>query len=106
MINRDNWFAVRAYLKYRREVDLLSQSSQRLEDTWLTHVLEWADSSSFVKVAEIRSAYPQYLRSFDFAPASVCSAFLSLAFSSSAGLLRSFGCVVGHSYSWGLWCYK
>ncbi len=68
MINRENWKAVRSYLQYRREVDLVSKSSQRLEESWLRHLLEWADSAAFVHVEKIRPSYPHHLRGFDFSP--------------------------------------
>ena len=68
MINRENWKVVRLYLKYRGEVDLLSSSSLRLEETWLRHLLEWADSVSFVQVSKIRPSYPQYLLSLSLSP--------------------------------------
>lgn len=61
MIDRENWKAVRAYLQYRREVDLISSSSQRLEESWLRHLLEWADDVSFAQVPNIRPSFPQYI---------------------------------------------
>ena len=63
MINRDNWKHVKAYLKYRREVDQISKSSQRLEESWLRQLLEWADDISFEKVSSIRPAYPEFVLS-------------------------------------------
>ncbi len=61
MINRENWKAVRLYLQYRREVDLISKSSQRLEESWLRHLLEWADDVQFLNVSKIRPSFPQYI---------------------------------------------
>ena len=46
MVNRENWKSVKSYLNYRIEVDLLSQQSIRLEESWLRHLLEWAQESS------------------------------------------------------------
>lgn len=63
MINRDNWKLVNLYIAYRRDVDLISASSQRLEKTWLSHVLSWLDSSSFLSCQSFRPSFPQYLRS-------------------------------------------
>jgi integrase len=61
MINRDNWKLVRAYLKYRVEVDQISIESQRLEESRLRHLLEWADSKSFDSVQSIRPSFPEYI---------------------------------------------
>ncbi len=61
MIHRSNWKYVLAYLKYRQEVDQISISSQRLHETWLRHLLEWADSQSFERVQKIRPAFPEYM---------------------------------------------
>lgn len=68
MINRENWKMVRAYLQYRREVDLICSSSQRLEETWLRHLLEWSDGVSFEQVVKVRPAYPKYLLSLSLSP--------------------------------------
>ncbi|MBI5945364.1 MAG: site-specific integrase [Chloroflexi bacterium] len=68
MINRENWKAVNQYLKYRREVDLLSSSSVRLEKTWLRHLLEWADSVGFAQVSRVRPSFPQQLLSLSLSP--------------------------------------
>ena len=61
MINRDNWKAVNKYLKYRLEVDQVSNQTQRLEKTWLRHLLEWADDTDFSKVSKIRPTFPKYM---------------------------------------------
>ncbi|MBI5841463.1 MAG: hypothetical protein HZB19_15300 [Chloroflexi bacterium] len=61
MVNRDNWKYVRAYLRYRREVDRISKSSQRLEESRLRQLLQWADARSFSKVMGIRPVFPEYL---------------------------------------------
>jgi site-specific recombinase XerC len=63
MINRDNWKAVNKYLKYRLEVDQVSEKTQRLEKTWLRHLLEWADDTDFSKVSKIRPAFPKHMSS-------------------------------------------
>jgi len=47
MINRTNWKQIIAYLRYRKEVDQISNNSLRLEETWLRHLLEWADDVPF-----------------------------------------------------------
>ena len=61
MINRGNWKLSREYLKYRREVDHISKSSQRLEESRLRHLLEWANESSFDSVINIRPTFPEYV---------------------------------------------
>jgi len=61
MIERGNWKLVHAYLKYRKEVDQLSESSLGLEETWLRHLLEWAQENSFDRVPKIRPTLPEYM---------------------------------------------
>jgi site-specific recombinase XerD len=61
MINRSNWKHVQAYLQFRREVDLILPNSQRLEETWLRHLLEWANEKSFEQVHKIRPTFPEYI---------------------------------------------
>lgn len=61
MINRGNWQLIRAYLKYRAEVDQVSPKTLRLEETWLRHVLEWADYRSFDSVTKIKPMFPEYM---------------------------------------------
>lgn len=61
MINRGNWKFVQEYLKYRNEVDLLSKNSLRLEETWLRHLLEWAQEISFENAHKIRPTLPEYV---------------------------------------------
>lgn len=61
MINRDNYFAVKEYLEYRRQYDLLSDSSVRLEESWLRHLLEWAGPHSLADSPKLQPPYPIYL---------------------------------------------
>jgi integrase len=61
MINRANWKLVREYLVYRREVDQVSKSSQRVEETWLRHLLEWFDSRSINEAPKIRPTFQEYI---------------------------------------------
>lgn len=61
MINRDNYFAVQKYLAYRRQYDQISDSSARLEESWLRHLLEWAGSRSFAAAPKIKPPFPAYL---------------------------------------------
>ena len=61
MINRGNWKLVREYLQYRKEVDLLSEKSLRLEETWLNHLLKWAHEKSFEVAPKIRPTLPEYM---------------------------------------------
>jgi integrase len=61
MIDRGNWVLVRAYLLYRQDVDQLSKSSLRLEESWLRHLLEWADNEPFIKAPKLRPTLPEYM---------------------------------------------
>lgn len=61
MINRGNWKLVQEYLSYRKEVDLLSKNSLCLEDTWLRHLLLWAQEHSFEKAPRIRPTLPEHI---------------------------------------------
>jgi integrase len=61
MINRANWKLVKAYLQYRQEVDQISKSSMRLEESWLRHLLEWAKDRPFSEVPRIRPTLPEYI---------------------------------------------
>ena len=61
MINRQNWKLVREYLKYRRDFDQISKKSQRLEESRLRHLLEWANDKSFDNVTRIRPTFPEYV---------------------------------------------
>jgi len=61
MINKANWRLVRAYLRYRKEVDQISKDSVRLEETWLRYLLEWADEVSFKDVLGIRPTFPEFV---------------------------------------------
>jgi site-specific recombinase XerC len=61
MINRANWKLVNAYLDYRREVDQISVTSQRLEESRLRQVLEWADDKPFASAPYNRPVFPEYV---------------------------------------------
>lgn len=61
MIHRGNWLAVNRYLKYRSEVDRVSDSTIRLEKTWLRHLLIWAGETAFFKAPKIRPTFPEYI---------------------------------------------
>lgn len=68
VINRENWKVIRAYLAYRAEVDLIAKSSQRLEESWLRHLLEWADDVSFQQAQNIRPSFTQLVRDGGYSP--------------------------------------
>lgn len=61
MIYRENWLLIRTYLKYRSEVDQLSAASIRLEETWLRHLLEWAQERPFGEAPKTRPTFPEYM---------------------------------------------
>jgi integrase len=61
MINRQNWKLVSEYLKYRRDFDQISKKSQRLEESRLRHLLEWAKDTPFDKVTKLHPTFPEYI---------------------------------------------
>ncbi len=61
MINRENWKAVNKYLKYRSEVDQISDESKRLEKGWLLHLLLWAQEEYFSEAPKIRPTLPEFI---------------------------------------------
>ena len=63
MINRNNWKLVQGYLKYRKEIDQVSSKTLKLEDTWLTHTLEWLDERPIEKAPKIRPVFSEYVLS-------------------------------------------
>lgn len=61
MINRGNWKLFKKYLLYRQEVEQVSIKTLRNEETWLSHVLQWADEKPLRNAPKIRPTFPQYL---------------------------------------------
>lgn len=61
MINRGNWRLIQEYLNYRKDVDLVSFKTIRLEESWLRYLLEWMNDKPFKVVASKRPTYPEYL---------------------------------------------
>ena len=61
MINRQNWKLVSEYLEYRRDFDQISKKSQRLEESRLRHLLEWAKDTPFDKVSKLHPTFPEYI---------------------------------------------
>jgi site-specific recombinase XerC len=61
MINRGNWLLIQEYLNYRKEVDQLLDNSLRLEESWLRHLLEWAQETGFENAPKIRPTLPEYV---------------------------------------------
>ena len=61
MINRENYFAVREYLRY--QADVLQRDSLTIYNyrVWLKHLLCWADDLHFDKASTIRPVYPRFL---------------------------------------------
>jgi site-specific recombinase XerC len=62
MICRGNWKIINTYLKYRLEVDQVSEVTVNLELTWLRHLLEWADEVPFEHIPQKRPTLPEYLK--------------------------------------------
>lgn len=61
MINRANWSAVRAYLKYKTETMRRSTGTVRSNRTHLVHLMEWAGERSFERAPAIRPTLPDYM---------------------------------------------
>ncbi|MHA1280462.1 MAG: tyrosine-type recombinase/integrase [Candidatus Helarchaeota archaeon] len=52
---------MKEYLKYRKEVGLLSDNSLCLEKTWLHHLLMWAQDHPYEKAPKIRPSLPEHM---------------------------------------------
>lgn len=63
MINRENWKAMKRFLAYRRDVEQVSDSTVRLDETWLRHALDWAQEKSFADAPKIKPPFSKYLLS-------------------------------------------
>jgi site-specific recombinase XerC len=61
MINRKNWKISKAFLEYRKNVDLISRGSLVVENTHIRHILEWAEETSFHKADKIRPSFPEHM---------------------------------------------
>ena len=61
MIHRDNYHAVKDYLKYQSEVLQRDLESIKRKWLWLRHLLIWADDHPLTQAAGIRPVYPRYL---------------------------------------------
>jgi len=90
MINRINWKLLREYLRYRVEVDQVSARSSRLEESWLRHLLEWAQEKPFDKVGKVRPTFPEYmLRSrLDGREGTLSPSYVGKVISSAHGFLK------------------
>ncbi len=90
MINRENWKAVNKYLKYRSEVDQISDVSKRLEKGWLLHLLLWSQEESFSEASKIRPTFPEFIQSsrMDGKERPLSQSFIRKSISSSRRFLR------------------
>jgi site-specific recombinase XerC len=90
MINRENWKAVNKYLKYRSEVDQISEESKRLEKGWLLHLLLWAQEKSFSQASKIRPTFPEFILNsrLDGKDRPLSQSFVRKSISSSRCFLR------------------
>ena len=61
MIYRGNRNVYKKYLIYRKEVDQVSDKTIANEETWLRHVIEWADENQFQNAHKIRPTFPNYI---------------------------------------------
>ena len=90
MINRENWKAVNKYLKYRSEVDQISDESKRLEKGWLLHLLLWSQEEYFSEAPKIRPTFPEFILNsrIDGKERPLSQAFIRKSISSSRRFLR------------------
>lgn len=63
MINRKNWIAAKEYLKYRKEVHLLSEGSLKTEWRFLVNLLHWLNDHDFNDAPKLRPTYSVYFGS-------------------------------------------
>lgn len=61
MVNRKNWQAIEAYLKFKYEVAHRQKWTIVQMRFRLRHLLEWADETHFTQAAKLRPTYPEYL---------------------------------------------
>jgi integrase len=61
ILKRENWLFVQEYLRYRLEIDMVAESTHRLEENWLRYLLEWVGEKEFKKVLTIKPAFPRYI---------------------------------------------
>jgi len=90
MINRENWKAVNKYLKYRSEVDQISDDSKRLEKGWLLHLLVWSEENSFTEAPKLRPTFPEFILDsrLDGKEKPLSQSFVRKSISSSRRFLR------------------
>jgi integrase len=62
MINRNNWKLTKEYLEYKENIDQLSNSSIKVEATYIRNILIWADNISFLKIYSKRPSFSEYLQ--------------------------------------------
>jgi integrase len=61
MIERENYLAVKAFLRFQGEVMQRDPATILTERGWLKHLLRWADDRLLTDAAKIRPVFPQYL---------------------------------------------
>src|SRR6476620_12787621 len=61
MINRENYLAVKEYLRHQAEVLQRDALTTHNHWGWLKHVLRWADDKLFGEAPRMRPVYPRYL---------------------------------------------
>jgi len=62
MINKKNWKLTKFYLSDRFHIDQISESSLKVEETYLRYLLIWADNVPFAKAPSIIPTFPEYMR--------------------------------------------
>jgi integrase len=61
VILRDNWFKVKEYLAYLREVQQRDAQTVKRIWLWLVHILQWCDDAPLVNAPALRPTFPYYI---------------------------------------------
>jgi len=61
LINPKNFALLKEYLEYRVEWHLVLEETARNEETWLYHLLHWADDKPFRDAPKIQPSFPKYM---------------------------------------------
>src|SRR5437762_4832982 len=64
MINRDNYAAVKAFLRYQSEVYQREPETVERLWGWLKHLLRWADERPLSEAPKIRPVFPRYMADY------------------------------------------
>lgn len=62
MIKRENWEDVNSFLEYSKIIKQSEDNTLRRVRSFLRHLLNWADDTSFTKAKDITPSFPVYLQ--------------------------------------------